>query len=96
MLVEFEPGILKKALLANGLSEIQARDVEAEFFAKNQVLEDELLAERLIRYGNDLHSIIAIFSKLGIGKEIVIGMLERYARQKLGSRADIHTLEVEV
>ncbi len=95
MLVEFEPRILKKALLANGLSEAQVRDIEAEFFRKNLVLEDEALADKLIQHGKDLHSIITIFSRLGIGKETVVRMLERRAKQKLGSLVDIYTLEVE-
>jgi hypothetical protein len=96
VLVEFDPIVFKRTLLAQGLSETEVREMEAEFSRNNLVIEDETLADRLMQHGKDLHSIIAIFSRFGIGKETVVRMLEKRAKQKLGGLVDIYTLEVEV
>ncbi len=94
-MVEFDPAVFKRTLLAHGLSDAQVRDIEAEFSRNNLVLEDEKLADMLMQRGKELHSMIDIFRRLGIGKETVVRMLERRAKQKLGGLVDIYTIEVE-
>jgi len=95
MLIEFEPAVLKKELRSHGVSEAAVRAIDAEFAKNNLVLTDEKLADLLSEAGMDLYSIIAAFNKLGIGKETVVRMFERKAKQKLGSLVNIYTLEVD-
>ncbi|MFH1221944.1 MAG: hypothetical protein V1492_02565 [Candidatus Micrarchaeota archaeon] len=95
MLLEMEPAAFNKALLSCGLSEAEVREIGIELSKNNLTLADEALLEKLIQFGKDMFTIIAVFNKLGIGKDTVITLIERRQKQRVGKSADIYSIEVE-
>lgn len=95
MLVEFEPELLRRTLLSSGLTEQQVREISSEFSRNGFVMEDEALLDKLLEAGRDMPTIISIFSKLGIGKETTVRMIEIRQKKRLGPMVEVHTLRVE-
>ncbi len=95
MLVEFEPELLSRILLSSGLTEQQVREIAAEFSKNGFVMEDEAFLDKLLESGRDMATIISIFSKLGIGKETTVRMIEIRQKKRLGPMVEVHTLRVE-
>lgn len=95
MQVEFEPELLSRTLLSAGLTEQQVRGIASEFSKNGFVMDDEALLNKLLEAGRDMPSIISIFSKLGIGKETTVRMIEIRQKKRLGPMVEVHTLRVE-
>jgi hypothetical protein len=95
MLIEFEPQLLSRTLLSAGLSEQQVREINSEFSKNGFVMEDEAFLDKLLEAGEDMPSVVSIFSKLGIGKETTVRMIEIRQKKKLGPMVEVHTLRVE-
>jgi len=95
MRVEFEPELLSRTLLTNGFTEQQVRRIASEFSKNGFVMEDESFLDRLLDAGKDMPTIINIFSKLGIGKETTVRMIEIRQKKKLGPMVEVYTLRVE-
>lgn len=95
MLVEFEPELLSRTLLSSGLTEQQVRAIASEFSKNGFVMEDEAFLDKLLESGRDMPTIISIFSKLGIGKETTVRMIEIRQKKRLGPMVEVHTLRVE-
>ena len=95
MLVEFEPELLSRTLLSSGLTEQQVREIASEFSKNGFVMEDEAFLDKLLESGRDMPTIISIFSKLGIGKETTVRMIEIRQKKRLGPMVEVHTLRVE-
>jgi hypothetical protein len=95
MMVEFEPEFFNRTLLSAGLSEQEVRLIGAEFSRNGDVIEDEVLLERLVDAGLDMSAIITVFSRLGIGKGAAVRMIELRQKKKLGKLVEVYTLEVD-
>ncbi|MDD5172114.1 MAG: hypothetical protein PHF60_03705 [Candidatus ainarchaeum sp.] len=95
MKVEFEPELLNRTLLSSGLSEQQVREIGSDFSKNGFVMEDEALLDKLLEAGKDMPTIIGIFSKIGIGKENTVRMIEIRQKKRLGPMVQVHTLKVE-
>jgi len=94
-MVEFEPEFFNRTLLSAGLSEHEVRLIGAEFERNGDVIEDEVLLERLADAGLEMSAIITVFSRLGIGKAAAVRMIELRQKKRLGKLVEVHTLEVD-
>jgi len=95
MIVEFEPAVFKRIVRSAGLNEAAVRELEMEFSKAGFVLDDAVLLETLLRLGADMFVVVSIFSKLGLGEDNAVRLLERRERERFGAMADIHALEVD-
>lgn len=95
MMIELDSAMIHKSLLSAGLSEKEVREINAEFSKNNFVIEDEVLLNKLLEFGKDMFTIITLFDRLGIGKNVAVRMMETRQKKKLGAYVNIYNLEVD-
>ncbi len=94
-MIEIEPSEFNKILRSVGLSDAQLGEINMEFSKNNDTLDDEALLETLLKLGKDLHAIITVFEKIGVGRHAAVNLIEAYQKRLFGGAVDIHTMEVE-
>ncbi len=94
-MIEMEPSEFNKILRNAGINEARIGEINLEFSKNSDTLEDEAFLEILLKLGKDMHAIITVFERLGVGRHAAIDLIEAYQKRRFGSAVDIHTMEVE-
>ena len=94
-MIEIEPSEFNKILRSAGLSDAQIREINMEFSKNNDTLDDESVLEMILKLGKDLHTIITVFEKLGVGKHAAVDLIEAHQKRLFGGAIDTHRMEVD-
>lgn len=94
-MIRIEPAEFNRILRGAGLSVLQISEIGAEFSKHNDTLDDEALLDMLLLLGKDMHTVITIFEKIGIGRQTAVFLIEARQKRILGGIVDIRTMEVE-